>query len=133
MTDREKRYKTALELIRDIYENHPDAGTPEMPQIADLLYNQAIQALSEAPGEPSEERDYTPEEALAELKKRWPDDPFGMSFQITETGQYCIVRGSGYDEESVGWGNSFRAAFAAADKDKLQMVDGLPVREGEIK
>ena len=38
-------YKKALELIKSIYENHPDAGTAEMPTIADLMYNQALNAL----------------------------------------------------------------------------------------
>jgi hypothetical protein len=41
-----KAAEKALKLINSIYVNHPNAGTLEMPQIADLLYNPARDYLA---------------------------------------------------------------------------------------
>lgn len=95
-------------------------------------------ALSEAPGEPSEERDYTPEEALAEARRRWGKDAFTEFISGDSSPMKCRVgngkMGFAGKDAICGRGFTFRAAFAAADKaDKLQMVDGQPVGERSLE
>lgn len=76
-----------------------------------------------------EERDFTPEEALEEARKRWPNDPTGVFVKVYldtfESGlpkKKIFTVGVGGIERKDGWiqfvGESFRAAFAAADQEK---------------
>lgn len=65
------------------------------------------------------ERDFTPEEALAEARKRWGDHPYvcvelfdGNVCGYYVGNQFKVISGNALDV----CGNSFREAFAAADK-----------------
>lgn len=63
------------------------------------------------------ERDYTPEEAFAECKRRWGTWAFVYAeAHLTSSGHTYEV---GYGS-SRNFGNSFRAAFAEADKKTLK-------------
>lgn len=67
------------------------------------------------------ERDYTPEEALEEARKRW--GVYGRVMFLSdrlEIAHYQVgVLGDG-GFEALGSGTSFREAFAEADKQKAQ-------------
>lgn len=77
-----------------------------------------IQSALNAQGE----RDFTPEEALAEAKKRWGADGWISMFSENEDGSMTYEVGYGSDSEDgrevtfMGAGTSFHAAFAQADK-----------------
>lgn len=82
-------------------------------------------ALGHAP-KVDEERDYTPEEALAEARRRWPDNLIRISAELDSAGQNekflkekgrrIEVVGNGRWNKSIFYGDTFRAAFASADK-----------------
>ena len=65
------------------------------------------------------QRDFTPQEALEEAKKRWGKDAIAH-FQSWLEKEPCLV---GKNQATLrrdwkgGFGKTFRAAFAAADKD----------------
>ena len=69
-----------------------------------------------------EERDYTPEEALAEAQKRWGKVGFAMFDSMNATNPEVLYRvgflkGIHRSQPSVTWfAKSFRSAFASADK-----------------
>ena len=75
-----------------------------------------------------EERDYTPEEAWAEAKRRWGSGACVSFTSDTLRKPYRVARAFvpfGYDTHSMDFGlsyefdgDSFRAAFAAADAQK---------------
>lgn len=72
-------------------------------------------------GQGQEERDLTPEEALAEARRRWPEERSVIYDSSYENGTEFRVSGGIYNKKrefkfSHGMGNSFRAAFASADK-----------------
>jgi len=65
---------------------------------------------------PQVERDFTPEEALAEARKRWKYSGF-VALETDTGGKLVCMVGWSNDEDSqvCGTGFTFKAAFAAAD------------------
>ena len=78
-------------------------------------------------GQGSGERDYTPEEALAEARRRWGSFA-GAAFATFRDAQGVMktlyVVSPMYDFPSEWRGDSFRAAFASADKARAGKEDG---------
>lgn len=130
----ESRYREALEKIVRLYDEYPSPFS-----CASVMLHAAKDALA-AP-DTEGERDFTPEEALEEANKRfssggknavavevylskWDEIP-----EMKQTPPKYKISGIYKNQEFTG--DSFRACFDAADK--LQIVDGQPVREGTLE
>jgi hypothetical protein len=130
----ESEVKGPYEVIRDW-----DGAPISQPHLLtgpkfEMCYKDAIEAELEAErlnlvfeagrfsasGQGQEERDYTPEEALAEARRRWPNiGPF-VIYNSTYSNPTVPNYWVGFREYATAYmphqwgGNSFRAAFAAA-------------------
>ena len=64
-------------------------------------------------------RDFTPEEALAEARKRWGPDAWLTVHTSGNEPWYLLGHHGGYPMYQLGTGKSFRAAFADAEAKKI--------------
>ncbi len=77
-----------------------------------------INGLSETPGQGQEERDYTPEEAQKAVKERFGEKAWAVYDYREGQLVWVILKTWGLfgQDDELGTGLTFRAAFASADK-----------------
>ena len=83
----------------------------------DTLIDILRAALSVPAPQTSAERDYTPEEALAEAKRRWGPNAQAIFLPYEQPGPYRVMVKTWPNKDQFWWSEkSFRAAFAETDK-----------------
>lgn len=117
--DRESRYMEAAQemdaICYAVLDNFPNDSQHARWLIQmKAQYAELHAVLFAVPDEP--ERDYTPEEARVEAKKRWGDLAYISVTGCGITKTFCEVADKAISAKIIGTGLTFRTAFAAADK-----------------
>ena len=109
--------KEAAELLDKFSTYFAHAEKREPRKEAEAMADRLEACLSVPAPQTSAERDYTPEEALAEAKRRWGPNAQAIFLPYEQPGPYRVMVKTWPNKDQFWWSEkSFRAAFAETDK-----------------